>query len=153
MSKSRSHKMAHHVSASLVAVAENSSDADSPSLLTGGARFVAHELQGFAGAPLPLRSAQPTKTRGKTTTNRPLHSFPLAVKRLTGPITVGFPPAQTHTMDARSDDEHSSSGDDHHDDGTPNNRPRPAKVHKSERDKRTYRACLHCRQRKSRCDL
>lgn len=22
-----------------------------------------------------------------------------------------------------------------------------------ERDKRTYRACLHCRQRKSRCDL
>lgn len=24
---------------------------------------------------------------------------------------------------------------------------------KSERDKRTYRACLHCRQRKSRCDL
>jgi len=24
---------------------------------------------------------------------------------------------------------------------------------KSEREKRTYRACLHCRQRKSRCDL
>lgn len=24
---------------------------------------------------------------------------------------------------------------------------------KTEREKRTYRACLHCRQRKSRCDL
>ncbi|KAK3652757.1 hypothetical protein LTR56_005052 [Elasticomyces elasticus] len=30
---------------------------------------------------------------------------------------------------------------------------RPSDKERSERDKRTYRACLHCRQRKSRCDL
>ncbi|KAK3109948.1 hypothetical protein LTR53_016266, partial [Teratosphaeriaceae sp. CCFEE 6253] len=30
---------------------------------------------------------------------------------------------------------------------------RPSDRDKSEREKRTYRACLHCRQRKSRCDL
>ncbi|SMR54800.1 unnamed protein product [Zymoseptoria tritici ST99CH_1E4] len=30
---------------------------------------------------------------------------------------------------------------------------KPSRREKSEREKRTYRACLHCRQRKSRCDL
>jgi hypothetical protein len=30
---------------------------------------------------------------------------------------------------------------------------KPFDSQKSEREKRTYRACLHCRQRKSRCDL
>lgn len=36
---------------------------------------------------------------------------------------------------------------------SPGSKPNAKKEPKSEREKRTYRACLHCRQRKSRCDL
>ncbi|KAF2862227.1 hypothetical protein K470DRAFT_281078 [Piedraia hortae CBS 480.64] len=37
--------------------------------------------------------------------------------------------------------------------GMGENPPLELRKAKNERDKRTYRACLHCRQRKSRCDL
>lgn len=54
-----------------------------------------------------------------------------------------------------ADDDPTNQQPDVSDADTPKDTPRSGKreSEKSEREKRTYRACLHCRQRKSRCDL
>jgi hypothetical protein len=75
------------------------------------------------------------------------------------PLTNLFHGTSMDPMDTKPDGNESDSDhdSDHEQDSPEHHAPHGSTAHhrvaKLERDKRTYRACLHCRQRKSRCDL